>query len=181
MDRIRACALLVLRAQASARGRLPQAPAAACRRAVFRRGRGLIRHRRTSTGPFGLPCSTAQSVGRPRRPESGCFSSSQPATCTNTCVCSAGLPLAPRPTRSKLRFGCLFRDRSCNRFLPHHRDPVLREQPVDEAPPTSAGLSTLPSGSVAIPRVSTAIRCCASRIWLRTVESGAASACGPGR
>lgn len=135
MDRIRACALLVLRAQASARGRLPQAPAAACRRAVFRRGRGLIRHRRTSTGPFGLPCSTAQSVGRPRRPESGCFSSSQPATCTNTCVCSAGLPLAPRPTRSKLRFGCLFRDRSCNRFLPHHRDPVLREQPVDEAPP----------------------------------------------
>lgn len=163
-DRIRACVLLVPRARASARGRLPLVPAAACRRAVFLRGRGLIRHRRTSTGPFGPPCSTAQSVGRPRRPESGCFSSSQPATCTNTCVCSAGLPLAPRPTRSKLRFGCLFRDRSCPRFLTHHRDPVLREQPVDEAPPTLASLSTLPSGSVAIPRVSTAVRCYASRV-----------------
>ena len=116
-DRIPPCARPIPQALVSARGPLGLGPVALRRRADRCRGSSGASRPMTSTGRFGPPCSIVRLAVKPRPPGSVCFSFSRPATSMNTSARSAGLPPAPRPTRTDLRYVSSSRDRPPDRAV----------------------------------------------------------------
>lgn len=83
--------------------------------------------RRRNTALFTPRCSSAPPVGKPRPHGSGCYSSFQPATCTNTSVHSAVHRRGRKPTKISRTGGCSPREPL--RLLPDHCHPFLAWQP----------------------------------------------------